>query len=661
MAREHQEDFPGDLEASELLREMKAVGADGGKTLALGDAELRALHPEEIVHLRSQGNEADDWQQVQVAVGFDWRRVRNCNLHGSIVLGRFDWRVPLDEGCALPSGLYGSTLVDCVIGHDALVRDVNLLAGYVVGPGAVLLDCGSITCADSTAFGNNTIVSLGIETGGREVSLYAEMTLEEATRLVRSRADRDLLECHQRQVAAYAACLSQARGVIGRGAVVRHSARLRNTYVGPFAQVDGAATVAASTLLSSEEHRTRVASGACLDHALLQPGSQVATHAVVERSLLAEGAGAERHARVTNSFIAQGTVIHAGEVTASLVGPAVGFHHLALLIATLWPEGRGNVSHGANAGSNHTGRAPDQEFWPGEGTFLGLGVNIKFPANYTRSPYSLIACGVAMLPQKIEFPFALINKPTAIQAEVPAGFNEIVPGWMLSENLYAVKRRELRYRVTDPETPLFRPAIIAMMRIACQRLEGVAETRALYTDRQIRGLGKNYLLDSSRRAAIDAYRTHIRAYALLGLLDAVEQELRRNGHGAVPELLLTPAAASWEYQRRILYDDFGYRDPLTALQELPELFEQFARDVERSKAKDDERGSAIIDDYREVHPAIEQDPIVQAVRQEAAALHQRVEAVLSALDTTTEMESWTILPQAGALACSRVPAGCSQA
>lgn len=90
-----------------------------------------------------------------------------------------------------------------------------------------------------------------------------------------------------------------------------------------------------------------------------------------------------------------------GEVTASLIGPFVGFHHQALLIACFWPAGRGNVGYGANVGSNHTGKAPDQENWPGEGTFFGLASNIKYPFNLVDAPYSLIATGVSCLPQAI--------------------------------------------------------------------------------------------------------------------------------------------------------------------------------------------------------------------------------------------------------------------
>ena len=45
-----------------------------------------------------------------------------------------------------------------------------------------------------------------------------------------------------------------------------------------------------------------------------------------------------------------------GECLHCLVGPFVGFHHQSLLIATIWPLGRGNVGYGANVGSNHTSR-----------------------------------------------------------------------------------------------------------------------------------------------------------------------------------------------------------------------------------------------------------------------------------------------------------------
>lgn len=46
-------------------------------------------------------------------------------------------------------------------------------------------------------------------------------------------------------------------------------------------------------------------------------------------------------------------------------------------------------------------RQADQEIWPGEGVFFGLSTVIKFPANYSESPFSVIGSGVTCLPQRV--------------------------------------------------------------------------------------------------------------------------------------------------------------------------------------------------------------------------------------------------------------------
>ena len=94
--------------------------------------------------------------------------------------------------------------------------------------------------------------------------------------------------------------------------------------------------------------------------------------AIVENSLLIEHSCVERHAKVVRSIIGPNTSIAEGEVTSCLVGPFVGFHHQALLIGALWPEGKGNIGYGAECGFKPYGQAPDQEIRCGEGAFFGL-------------------------------------------------------------------------------------------------------------------------------------------------------------------------------------------------------------------------------------------------------------------------------------------------
>jgi hypothetical protein len=599
---------------SELVRDVARVGADGGLRFALGDTAIRPLTAAEVCRLRRQGNHAEDWSAVRVAEGFDPVRVRESDFYGRVVLGRFRARDPAGA-LGLPAGVYRSTLADCVVGHDAVVRDVRLLARCVVGAGAVLLDCGRVICDGVTAFGNGAVLSVGPETGGRPVPVFAELDVETAAALARPRDRRRLHDAYACLLTSYLRGASSDRGVVGPGARLVGVAAVRNSFVGPGACLDGATLVADSTLLSTPDEPTRAESGACVRGSLLQWGSGACTGAVVERSLLAEHSHVGGHARVTGSILGANTAVGGGEVTACLLGPFVAAHHQSLLIATLWPGGKGNVGYGANVGSNHTSRAPDQELHAGEGMFFGLGVNVKFPADFTRSPYTVVASGADLLPQKVAFPFSLIAPPAAHPAGVPAGYMEIIPAWVLGENLYALRRSEAKFRARNrarrarSEPDVLRPDTVELMRDACSRLEGVGRVRELYTDADIAGLGKNILRERHRLRALQTYRFFIRHGALMALAGEVRRALA--GRPGRPPLPFPPAA---------LAGDNGLTDVPDALRELVEVLETMARAVEDSRARDDHRGARVLDDYAVVHPPAAEDDCVRKTWEQTRSL-----------------------------------------
>ncbi len=627
------------LAGSEFLRSVASVRRDEGHRLALDGEPLRPLTRAEVRALERLGNTADDWGRVRVVEGFTPRRVRNCHFGGDVALGRFTGIVRVGEGLKLPTGLSGATVVGCVIGHEALIHEVRLLANYVIGPGALLLDCGRVTAEGETAFGNGAALRVALEAGGREVAVYAEIDVETAAAVARSRGRARPLGDYAAAVADYRARASSRRGLIEAGARVQGAGRILNSYVGPHARVDGATSITDSTLLSSEDEPAEVGEGACVRGALLQWGSRVSTQAVVERSVLTEHSHAERHAKVLDSVLGPNTSVGGGEVTSSLLGPFVGCHHQSLLISTFWPEGRGNIGYGANVGSNHTSRAPDQEFWAGEGLFLGLSVNVKFPCDFSQAPYTVVACGATLLPQKVTFPFSLIMPPAAHHEGVPPAYNEISPAWMLAENFYALRRNETKYRARDRarrtrfDFAVLRPDTVDLMLDACRRLEAVAAVKDIYTERDIDGLGKNFLLEPQRQAAVAAYRFYALYYALGGLKDRVAQALNA-GRGEPPTdaLLHTPSDDRvWEHQRRLLHDTFGVTGVAAGLARLPAMLEKVARDVEASKARDDKRGARIIDDYAEAHPPADTDECVRRTWQEARRAQAEVADLLGRL------------------------------
>jgi hypothetical protein len=320
---------------------------------------------------------------------------------------------------------------------------------------------------------------------------------------------------------------------------------------------------------------------------------------------LLEHSTVERFGKVVASVLGSNTSVGGGEVTSCLVGPFVACHHQSLLIAVRWPAGRGNIGYGAGVGCNHTSRAPDQEAVLGEGVFVGLGARLQYPLDLSDSPYSVLACGVAMPPQRVAFPFSLIRPASESIPGVAPGMNVITPAWMLSENLYAVERCIQKFRNRDRAArqrashEIFRPAILDLMADACVRLEAVPCSKEVYTDRDIPGLGRNVLLERHRVAAIRCYREHLERRALLELFDRLE---------------CLHSEPTEETQAR--------------LTRLRTLLDDYGRAVEESKARDEARGPTIIVDYAEAHPPTRNDPVVRAVWDSIRELQSRIESVV---------------------------------
>ena len=439
------------LRDSEFLHILRCVSYDGGAVLALGGESTRALRDSEIDELVSDGNTAEDWRRVRVAETFQPGRVRHSEFFGCVTLGHFEEPVEWAGGVVIPSGIYRSTVANCTIGHNALIRNVGLLASYVVDERAIVTDCGRVVCEGRTTFGNGLDIPIGPQLGGRWLRAFSEITLDLAIALTSLRSG-EIAGLYAEFLADYLRMAESTCGVIGAGSTITNIPSMRNVYVGESVEIDAATRVENSVLLSTPEEQVRIRDGASVCDSILQWGVEVRGPSVVERSVLLEHAVVDRFGIVSNSVIGPNSAVSGAEVTSSLVGPFVGCHHQALLIAARWPGGRGNMGYGASVGCNHTSRVPDQEAILGEGLFIGLGTKLQYPVNLLNSPYSVLATGLSLPPQKIAFPFSLIRPATVSIPGTAPGSNILVPGWMLSENLYAVQRCLLKFRTRDRST-----------------------------------------------------------------------------------------------------------------------------------------------------------------------------------------------------------------
>ncbi|MBA3845262.1 MAG: DUF4954 family protein [Planctomycetes bacterium] len=608
-------------EHSELIEAARQVHKRRDNVLGL---LTRALSKEEIAVMEDRGCRADDWALVTVAQDFDAFRVRRSHLKGACVLGRFVGDVEVLPGVKLATGIYNCTLINCQVGNDCLLENVRFAANVIIEREALVFDVGSITCSGAAKFGCGQELKLACEVGGRELPLWAEVTVDQAALVVRDRADRVGVAAVRAAVERYAKAIESPVSWVRRRARVRHIERLHDCFIGPSAVIDHALELTNVAVFSSADEVTRVGGGASVADSVLQWGVAVSGSAIVRRSVLLEHSAVDEHASVEQSLIGPNTTIGKGEVTASLVGPFVGFHHQSLLIAAYWPEGKGNIAYGAMVGSNHTSRAPDQEIWPGEGCWFGLGCAIRFPSDFSEAPYSVVGLGTSTLPQKVRFPFSLITIPAEPlgkddEGRVPRAYNEIVPAWTLFANAYGLVRTESKFHARDKsrrhiiDYKVLRPQIMRLIKTAYDRLVAPRATKSVYIDEDIEGLGKNFLRESARLEAIDYYGRAMKRYALRILLAEAEGHVEIPGSSELAHELvdaLMPQAGRDERLRLLV-----------------EIERQNAELVQASKANDDQRGARIIPGYADAHVAAVDDPIVRSAWERLEKTAARVRAL----------------------------------
>jgi hypothetical protein len=205
--------------------------------------------------------------------------------------------------------------------------------------------------------------------------------------------------------------------------------------------------------------------------------------------------------------------------------------------------------------------------------------------------------------------------------------------------MYMVKRNEGKYTKRNKarrlkfEPDALRPETVDMMLFGRDVLQK-ASGKDVYTDADIPGLGKNYLLETNRKHAVETYAFYVRYYALKGLFRQVNQ-LSEQGTKVSSAFLKTRSSNKrWEHERTILRKELPENDLRQDLELLVKMEERIAHDILETKRKDDLRGAKIIDDYAEAHPPSEEDGFVKDTLRYAEELPKKVGKLLRDIGST---------------------------
>lgn len=652
---------------------------------------MRGLLPEEIIALQQNHCTCEDWSKLKfvtkaeeieqshadifsvlmnhtrftdtVVLILRNRRGENAS-HDDVDANGFSKQTKSDAWTLkLLKGLHSNLLVsNSIVDLDARVHRNTSICNTYIGPCATIVNCGTMdwTYASSE---NNTdhhhhhhmglmTITVGAEKGGgRPITVHPEVDMPHVVHQMK--ASSSLHTTHPSGMIDM--------NIVDHHALIRDTPTLQSIYLHPHASIQAATSVSNAILLP----QARITSGSTVQNVMLQWNASIVEHSSVTDALLMEEAQAGPHSLVVSSVLGPDVHVSAGEVHASIVGPNTNAHHQSLLIGCLWPLGRGNVGYGANVGSNHTGRLPDQECTAGEGVFWGLSTVIKYPVDLSSAPYTLVAAGTTLSPQRVTMPFSLI-------VSNPKGdSNDILPGWLLRSSPYTLARNEVKYATRRKAKrhldytgwKIIRAETVALCWHARQALQSPDSQLPSYTEKEICGLGSNQLSEKGRLAGVEAYTQCIQMFALRGLWQfIVDNRMRRNDTSLWESELASEAMSldefigtgvelppcpwelpvssnDWAIQKFILQAEFAVKDPNmesawleTQLRKLIQLEQDYAKRIYESKHRDDQRGVQIIPGYDHSHDRAEDDTCIADAK---AYADQLEEAILEWLNGNT--------------------------
>lgn len=312
----------------------------------------RQLTEQEILQLKSQFCTAEDWATIEVDCRFSPNNVYYTRFSGKVRLGVFEHEFTLAGGMKKHAGLYHATLHNVTVGNHCCIENVkNYIANYQIGDYTFIENVDIILVDGRSKFGNGVDVAVLNETGGREVTIYDQLSAHQAYIMALYRHRPKLIEQMRYIVDQYAEENASEMGTIGEHVTIVDAGYIKNVRVGDYCEIAGASRLKNGSLNSNREAPVHVGCGVICDDFIVSSGSSIEDASMLTRCFVGQACHIGHSYSASDSLFFSNCQEENGEACAIFAGPFTVTHHKStLLIAGMFSFM--NAGSGSNQ-SNH--------------------------------------------------------------------------------------------------------------------------------------------------------------------------------------------------------------------------------------------------------------------------------------------------------------------
>jgi carbonic anhydrase/acetyltransferase-like protein (isoleucine patch superfamily) len=297
--------------------------------------DYRQLLDKEIATLLVFGCSAENWENVQVVEDFKPTFISNVHFSGTVFLGTYEKVFELAGGIKKHAGIYNCLLHNCVVENDVFIDKIhNYIANYTIGQGSYIENVNLMLVDGESSFGNGVKVPVMIESGGREVSIFIQLSAPLAYMLTFYKHNKSFVDSMNKLVDAYVDDVKSDMGQIGENVRIVNCGSIKSVCIGDFAQLEGVTALQNGTVVSNQQAPVIISAGVQCNDFIIQSGTSITDAALVSRCFVGQGSLiGKQFSAIDSLFFANCQGLH-GEAVSIFAGPYTVTHHKSTLMLT---------------------------------------------------------------------------------------------------------------------------------------------------------------------------------------------------------------------------------------------------------------------------------------------------------------------------------------